>query len=125
MFAHKSKIVGPLYTALEEDFAIFDLKKRVGIAQLEIVGTEKLLKEHKSELESALKKLKQDEKCELVFLTCVDLEKAQGLILAVDEETKVLLSRVLSVQFTNGLAIRKGVLMRKEIVPLIKEAFEN
>jgi len=62
---------------------------------------------------------------DFIFLTCIDLEKAFNKLVIVDDKTKIMLEEVLNLHFKNGVADRKGVLMRKEIVPLTKEILES
>ena len=58
-------------------------------------------------------------------MTCIDLETAFNQIIVVDESTENLIKKVLKVIFKNGVTKRDGILMRKEIVPLIKEVLET
>jgi hypothetical protein len=54
-------------------------------------------------------------------LTCIDLEKAFNTIIIIDEGTSNLLSQILKMNFENGIARRNGIIMRKEITPLIQD----
>ena len=122
MFVDKSQLTVSLLEILDENLATFDLQKRIGIVQLEILGSDKLLKEKENELTYALKKLQKQEKCELMFITCVDLERLENCFLVIDNTAKSLLESSINATFTGNVGHRPGILMRKEIVPLIKAA---
>lgn len=122
MFYYKSKIEKPLKEIILDDFAIFNLGRcSLGIAQLEIINTDELIKGKIKEIKKILKELKKEKTLDLIFLTCIDLEKSYNKFVLIDEKTKKLAELALDIQFTNGVAERNGILMRKEIVPLIKK----
>ena len=56
-----------------------------------------------------------------VFLTCIDLQEGFNLFVVFDNETKKLLSEMLNVKFENNMAKKEGIIMRKELFPMIKE----
>ena len=55
----------------------------------------------------------------------IDLEKAFNEIVVIDEETQKFVEQALNVKFKDGVTKRDGILMRKEIVPLIKEVLKT
>ena len=127
LFAAKSDLTGPkLAQRIEGDFAWFVLGgKRVGIAQLEIIGAEKLIAERSQEIALALDKLKADLELDLIFLNIIELEKLKNFIIAFDKSVQELLVRILSIRFTDAVAVRGELIMRKQIVPLLTKVLKG
>jgi hypothetical protein len=53
---------------MEDDYAMFDFGKQVGIAQLEIVDVDNFIDKNKEEIQEALKTLKKRKRNEALFL---------------------------------------------------------
>jgi hypothetical protein len=53
----------------------------------------------------------------------IDIEKAFNLFICFDDETKKILENALAIKFLGNISKRKGILMRKEIIPKLKESF--
>ena len=68
--------------------------------------------------------MKKEKNLDYAFLTCIDVEKGINVFLSIDDKTERLLSPILKLKFENGTAKRKGVIMRKEITPLILNALK-
>jgi len=99
--------------------------QKIAIVQLEIVGAEGLLAGRGGEIVEILKKIKNEQELAFCFINIIDLEKFQNYFLAADDESEKLFEKVLCVVFKNHLAIRKELLMRKQIVSLIKKELER
>jgi manganese-dependent inorganic pyrophosphatase len=126
MFREKSKINRPLREIFLEDKAVSEINKnRISVFQLEILEVEKLIKERVAEIKEFLSDYKKEEKLDIIFLTCVDLMEGFNMFVVVDSYTQNILENVLKVKFNNGISKREGILMRKEILPLIKDYLEN
>lgn len=122
MFVDKSQFKKPLKETLIDDFAPFYFNNRhTGIAQLEIINVDGFIRKHLGEIKGILNEIKTEKSLDFIFLTCIDLEKAFNKIVVIDGETQKLVEHALGVKFANGVATRKGIIMRKEIVPLIKD----
>jgi len=100
-----------------------DAKVRFSIFQLEVVGLEKIIEKNKKEILDLLNDEKTKQKLDYVFLTGIDLEKGFNMFIADDEKTKGLLEKSLGVKFKGDVARRKGLLLRKEIIPIIEKYF--
>lgn len=126
MFRMKSDLSGEkLEERTRGDFALFSIGgKAVGIAQLEMLGGEKLIAERKEEILAILHNLKREHDLDHIFLTLIELEADCNLILADDPDTQALLGKALGVSFVGSLAKRDGLIMRKQVVPLLKEILE-
>ncbi|MFH1029934.1 MAG: DHHA2 domain-containing protein [bacterium] len=127
MFAAKSDLDGnKLELALKNDCAFFDIhQKKIKIAQLEMVGAEKMIQTRKNEIFDFLKKEKNENRLDFIFLTISDVEKQRNFFLTKDKRTQNLLKETLNVKFADGIAGRKGLIMRKEIVPILKKFLDN
>ncbi|PIN74987.1 hypothetical protein COV18_04475 [Candidatus Woesearchaeota archaeon CG10_big_fil_rev_8_21_14_0_10_37_12] len=76
-------------------------------------------------IRNALKELKEKNNLDLIFLTCIDVEKRFNTFVVIDDNSKILLENALNITFENNVAKRNGIIMRKEIVPLLKELLES
>ena len=126
MFLSKSDLRGEKLTqTIRGDFANFKSHnfngKKMGIAQIEMIEGRKLAEDRKDEIVSEIKAIIKELDIDIVFLTIIDLEANQNILVAPSKEIEDILSEVLKVKFQNQIAIRPGLIMRKEIVPLIKD----
>lgn len=125
MFTYKSKFKKNLRETITDECVVFNFKGlSLGIAQLEIINVDEFTKFNIIEIKKILKELKKEKLLDFIFLTCIDLEKAFNTIIIIDESTSNLLSQILKVNFENGIARRNGIIMRKEITPLIQDLDE-
>ncbi len=125
MFSYKSIFQKSLKETILDDFATFNFGGfEVGIAQLEIIDVNSFITKNISPLESILQKIKQEEKLDYIFLSFIDLDKGNNIFFVIDNETKQLLEKVLEITFKDSIANKEPLLMRKQIVPLLKEYLE-
>lgn len=126
MFSDKSQFKKSLKETIIDDFATFNFNNHdLGIAQLEIINVNEFIRENLVKIKKILEELKKEKSLDLIFLTCIDLEKAFNEIVVIEEDTQKFIEQVLGVTFKEGVTKRDGILMRKEIVPLIKEVLET
>lgn len=126
MFEYKSRFVKSIKETIDDDFATFTFNDyHLGIAQLEIVKVDSFVKEKLTELRLILKEIQKEKKLDLIFLTLIDLEKAFNKLIVIDSKMEKILVMALEVKFENGIAKRDGILMRKQIVPLVKAVLES
>ncbi len=102
------------------NFKAFNVKSTI-----EMLGAKSILKNRQFEVRNALEVLHKKFDLEYVFLNLVELEKATSYLLAFDKETKNLLRRVFGHAFTKDVLLLEGVKLRKQIVPLLKQALSN
>jgi manganese-dependent inorganic pyrophosphatase len=125
MFSFKSQFTKPLKETFSGDFATFDFNNyHLGIVQLEIIDVDGFINKNLVEIKMTLGELKTEGSFDLILLTCIDLEKAFNKFVAIDEQTERFVEQALKVNFDGGIAKREGIIMRKEIVPLMKEVLE-
>lgn len=126
MFEYKSQFTKSIKETIDDDFAIFNFNNyHLGIAQLEIVKVDSFVKEKLIELRKILREIQVEQKLDLIFLTLIDLEKAFNQLIVIDSKMEEILEKSLEVKFKNGMAKRNGILMRKQIVPLVKVVLES
>jgi manganese-dependent inorganic pyrophosphatase len=105
-------------------FADFEIMgKKVGIAQLETVGIKEFVKDNFNKIRKLLNDNKPN--YDYILLTCIDLERAFNLFVTIDKDSEKLFSRVLRVDFIDNIAQKEGIIMRKEIISLVKEYLEE
>ncbi|MFA5777128.1 MAG: DHHA2 domain-containing protein [Parcubacteria group bacterium] len=127
LFIAKSDLSGKkLAERIEDDFAWFVMgDKKVGIAQIEMIGAKKLLDERGFEIVQVLEKIKRKMSLDFVFQNTIELEYTKNFFVAQDSETKKLLEKVFKVQFSGISAEKSQLIMRKQIVPLLKQELEK
>jgi len=127
LFAAKSDLSGgKLAERIVGDFAWFTMgTRKVGIAQLEILGAKRLIAERSYEITKVLDGLKSQIGLDMVFLNIIELENCTSILVAADVATQQLLQNVLHVEFVGLMAEKAPGLMRKQIVPLLKQELET
>ena len=116
MFAYKSNFTKPIKEILLDDATTRKVGgKTINILQLEIINAEQLVREHEEELKRIIREIKKEDGTDIVFMTCIDIEKGFNIFLTEEKEIQRLLENMLDIKFENGLARREGVIMRKEI----------
>lgn len=127
LFQAKSDLSGDnLRERIEGDFSWKHLVgKKVGTAQLEIIGAEHVVKERESEIFPILHKIKKELNLDFMLINVVDLEKEESFLLSDEKDTQKILEKILSVTFSGNVARKNGFIMRKEITPLFKKALEK
>lgn len=127
LFTAKSDLSGPkLAERIRGDFAWFVIgKKKMGIAQIEIIGAEKLVSDRSFEIVHELEKIKSEKGLDFVFQTTIGLDEDKNIFVTNSAETKRVLEKVLNVKFIGDVASRAGLIMRKQIVPLLKGELEG
>jgi len=126
LFLAKSDLSGnKLAERIEGDFAWFTMgKKKIGIAQIEMIGSKKLLQERINEILETLKVLQEKMDLDYIFQNTIELEEIKNFFVTSDPKSQKLLEKILKLKFTNNIAERSSLIMRKEIVPLLKTELE-
>jgi manganese-dependent inorganic pyrophosphatase len=127
LFLAKSDLSGNKFSErIRGDFAWFETgKKKVGIAQIEMIGAKELVTEREIEILQILNTIKEEKGLDYIFQSTLELEDEKNFFVADDLETKGVLEKVLGIKFVGNLATREGLILRKEIVPLLKAALES
>lgn len=126
MFVAKSDMTGEkLFQNMDTETGIVEIcGKRFGVVQLEMIGTDALVHSRLSDIIRVLETLKQNNALDHIFLTLLDIEESSNRFVTVDTLLQGILTKALSIYFKDGVAHREGIMMRKEIIPLLKKAWE-
>lgn len=127
LFIAKSDLSGDkLAKRIEGDFAWFVIGgKRIGVAQIEMIGVKKLIDERGDEIIKVLEKTKKEMNLDFIFQNTIELEDCKNYFITNDIEAKNILEKALKVKFSGIYAERDNLIMRKQIVPLLKEELEK
>ena len=99
-------------------------RKKVGIAQIEMIGAKELVTERELEILQILNTIKEERDLDSIFQSTLELEDEKNFFVTDDDEMKKLLEKALGIEFAYNIAIREGLIMRKQIVPLLKAELE-
>ncbi len=126
LFQSKSDVSGDkLRRSIEGDFTHFEIgSKKIGVAQIEILGAHALVDAREAEIVNVLQEIKSRMNLDLIFQNTIGLDEGKSIFVAGDEEAKALLEKVFHVVFHGMTAEHPGLIMRKEIVPRLKEALD-
>lgn len=127
LFMAKSDLSGDKLTErIDGDFAWFVLGgKKIGVAQVEMIGVKKLIDNRSDEIVQALEKIKKEMNLDYIFQNTIELEDCKNYFVTNDDEAKIILEKVLNVKFNGIYAERDNLIMRKQIMPLLKEELEK
>lgn len=127
LFVAKSDLSGQkLFERINGDFAWFVMgSKKLGIAQIEMIGAQQLVDERQNEIVQELERIKKEMSLDFIFQNTIELEGIKNLFITSDIKTQELLEKVLDIKFSGVVAERPNLIMRKQIVPLLKEELEK
>jgi len=126
MFVHQSNLQGPVKAIFQRDkWSNEILGKVFSIYQFEIVDVDNFIKNNLVEIKEALIEVQNEGKFDFVLLTCIDLEKAENTFVVPDDKTGRLIGEILNVKFVDNVSHYPEIIMRKEIMPKIKEYFKD
>lgn len=119
MFEAKTKLISENLTdAIKIDAKQFDIgKKKIGIAQLEVLNLQLLADSRLKEILVALENMKNEYQLDAAMLTAVDLEKGFNLFITQDIGLQSVIAAALNVNFVSNVAKKEGLLLRKQLVP--------
>lgn len=127
LFKSKSDLSGDkLKERILGDLAWFNMgDKKVSIAQIEMVGASDLVKERLNDILTILKDIKEEMGLDIIFQNIIELDECKNYFITEDTDTQKILEKLLDIKFDGVLAIRPNLIMRKQIVPLLKEDLTN
>lgn len=127
LFTAKSDVSGgKLAQRIRGDIKYMKLgETSVGIAEIEMLGAEEILTERLQEVARELRGVQQEHRLGYAFLVVVDLGDMTTSLVAPDEESRALVSRALQVSFEGPVARLPRLLMRKQIVPLLRSVIQQ
>lgn len=131
MFVAKSDLSGnKLRDAFLESLLKFQADSPTGVRtfavqQLEMVGAHELVKNRKNEILGVLDIAKAKMELDFNFLSVVGLEEDCNIFVTDNSFSQKLLEDIFGINFVDNVAVRPGLIMRKEIMPLIKNKLAN
>ncbi len=93
--------------------------------QLELIGVDRLIQEHWDELRRIIQTMQREGGARYALLNLIDLESKTTDILVFDAMSQAFYSRALGQRFENNRAYIKGIFLRKQMLPLIKQAIDQ
>lgn len=123
LFVAKSDLSGAkLAEQIKREFGFYVLNgKRMGIAQIEMIGAEKLIAVRGGEIVQVLNQIKTERELDYVFQNIIELEGGKGFFVTDHNPTKAVLEKALNARFTGIMSISPQLLMRKQLVPLLAD----
>ena len=80
---------------------------------------------NKAEITKIFDTLKNEYHLDIIFITAIDIEEGYNTFFVVDRAAKHLVEKSLEFTFTGDIAVNNKVVMRKTIVPLLKQFCEE
>jgi manganese-dependent inorganic pyrophosphatase len=122
-FSAKSNVNGnKLSEKIDADFATFDIGNlKIGVGQLELFKAEEIISARSEEIFAILQNLKLEMNLDYVFISFLELENPKNYILCDNVFLQDKLEKSLNIKFIENKSIREIPLMRKQIIPLLKE----
>jgi inorganic pyrophosphatase/exopolyphosphatase len=119
MFNYKTEyIANNLEETIIGDFKIFG--GGLGVAQLEGFRLAEIVGAKIEEIKSILNKLKEKYELNYIFLTAADIKNGYNILVAIDEDTKLLLFKSMGLNFNKAEIVKNNkLLLRKQMVPLL------
>ncbi len=116
----KSSIAGKsARDVIKQDFKVYNLSKKIGVCQLEVVDEEEVTKRRKELLEE-LEKVREQESCALVAMMITNIIK-EGTELLVTGDTK-LVEEAFNEKVSNNSVYLPGVMSRKkQVIPKLEK----
>ena len=127
LFKAKSDLSGDkLKERISSDLAWFNIADRkVSILQLEIINSKDLIENRLNDIVEIIQNYKMEMEFNIIFLNIVELEKSINYFIATDNETQKIIENIFSIKFDGFVVEKPGLILRKQIVPLLKEELEK
>jgi len=127
MFKARTNIEGEnLSRYLHKDFVQLELSgEKFTVFQMEIIRTNQVVKNRLEEIKNILQEIVKDKDLDFYFLNMIDTSEAFNYIICPDQNSRRLLEKVLELKFDNDVAKTGFIIMRKEIMSLIKDYLQE
>jgi inorganic pyrophosphatase/exopolyphosphatase len=115
-----------IYQIVDEQLAVFKFHRaRIAIAQIEIIEAEKFVTKNLDDILKAMRRLGSKYEVHHIFIKVIDVMQGRNIFIAEELETQKLLVKNFQLEFEANIAHTHHVLVRKEIVPVLKSYFEG
>ncbi|MCX6810435.1 MAG: DHH family phosphoesterase [Candidatus Berkelbacteria bacterium] len=126
MFEYKSDVKLSIKQIFQSQIGCHTfVDKKVSTFQLEIIGVKEFITNNLNEIKKELILIAANEDYFCTLFTCVDIELGNNTFVVADKKSEDVVAGALGVEFKNGIAHYPHVIMRKEILPKIKNYLEN
>ncbi len=98
---------------------------KICIGQLEIIDARKFISKNKNKIDKILKTAENEKHGKISLLTIIDIEKAENIFYSESPAVRKALEDIFKIRFKDNVAYRKGIIMRKELSPLLDEYFKK
>lgn len=99
--------------------------QKIGVSQLEMVNANLFVKENLSKIKAILSSIKTSQSLDIIFLSLIDVNEAFNVFVIIDKTSQNLIEKILQIQFKNNTYKTKHIVLRKEIIPLIREYLQD
>jgi len=124
-FLQKSRI-GNLALEIKRDGGIFSLGgMKIYIAQLEMLDGEKFVRKNGAEILRILKSMEKKNSLEHSFLKVIDVGLGNNVFYTQSSAVMRALEDVAGAKFSGPIGKSRGIIMRKELAPLLDEYFRK
>ncbi len=118
--------IGSISAAIKDYMGVFNFpRKRICIAQLEVTGAKVFVNKNKEKISKIFRSLEKGNRVSDSLLTAIDIEKAENIFYSESTAVQKALEDIFKVKFKDNVAYRKGIIMRKELSPLLDEYFKK
>ena len=114
-----------LKTVQSETFPFLLSNQKLSIGQLTMTEAKKLVTTRHDDLVATLEKIKKNFQLDWNFINIIDVGEKINIFFATDPTIQTLLKNTFKVNFNNDYAVYPTLLLRKEILPLIKKEIEK
>jgi len=122
MFSAKSNITNDnLYDVLLLELAIKTIaNKKIGIAQIEMVGVERMATDLKDSLLQTLNRFRNENELDYIFFTGIDIIQGYNIFYTIDDLSRQMFSKALDIPDLFPGYKTKSIIMRKQIWPKLE-----
>ena len=127
MFLAKSDLAGEkLASRIQSEYKKFSLGGRdISIMQIEMIGVQELIHARLEEIISVMENYKMRDHLDGILFSFVGLEENMNVFVCTDTPMQEVFSSLFGISWQGNIMIRPGLIMRKEIMPLLKKYYEQ
>ena len=97
----------------------------VMIGQLEVAEAKEVLQNYQKDIQEILANKKKEKNPEYLLLNCIDTYFGYTYLVAYDNHTQELLTKILPITFEGSIGKMDSIIMRKQLFPLLQDFLEK